>query len=120
MATVLKFPAPQRDLARWYDTPQAQGLIASLTKRPPLTETRFATYAITRDEWSEYVGMRVDALRAIYDRFGEELLVLCNAAYLDFGPDAPQAAIDGAYAPFVAYAAETVDYVIDRALGRVA
>lgn len=106
-------------IVRWYDAPQAQALLASIKARPPLAEPRFATYAITRDEWAEYVGGRVDALRAIYARFGDELMQLCHAAYMTFGPDAPQAAIDEAYAPFVAYAAEPVDLVIDLVLGRV-
>jgi hypothetical protein len=106
-------------IVRWYDAPKAQALLASIKARPPLAETRFATYAITRDEWSEYVGGRVDALRGIYARFGDELMQLCHAAYMDFGPDAPQSAIDEAYAPFVAYAAEPVDLVIDGVLGRV-
>jgi hypothetical protein len=114
MATILSFPTPQPELARWYDTPQAQALLASLTKRQP-DQHHF------RDEWQQgfqYVGSRVDHLRKLYDRFGEEVHALCTDAYFNIGPDAPQAAIDAAYAPLVAWSQETVDAVIDRALGR--
>lgn len=114
MATVLKFPAPQPELVRWYSDPQAQALLASLTKRPP-EQQHF------RDEWQqgfEYVGSRVDHLRKLYDRFGAEVHALCTEAYFAIGPDAPQAAIDAAYAPLVAWSQETVDAVIDGALSR--
>jgi hypothetical protein len=114
MATVFLFPNRQPELARWYDTPQAQALLASLTKRQP-DQQHF------RDEWQQgfqYVGSRVDHLRKLYDRFGEEVQSLCHAAFDAIGPDALQAAIDAAYAPFVAWSQETVDAVIDRALGR--
>jgi len=111
-AVIHQFPAPSRELARWYDAPQAQALLASLTARPPEQE-HFA------DDWQQgfrFVGSRVDHLRKIYDRFGEEMQELCSAAFFSFGPDAPQAAIDAAYAPYVAWAHETVDVVIKRAL----
>jgi hypothetical protein len=114
MATILAFPAPQSTVVRWYSNPQAQALIASLTKRQP-DQQHF------RDEWQqgfEYIGSRVDHLRKLYDRFGEEVQSLCHAAFEAIGPDAPQAAVDAAYAPFVAWSQETVDAVIDRALGR--
>lgn len=114
MATVLKFPAPQPELVRWYSDPQAQALLASLTKRQPEQEH-------FRDEWQQgfrYVGSRVDHLRKLYDRFGEEVMALCHAAFDALGADAPQAAVDAAYAPFVAWTEETVDAVIDNALAR--
>lgn len=113
-ALIIAFPAPRPAIVRWYDTPQAQALLASLTKRHPEQEH-------FRDEWQQgfqYVGSRVDHLRKLYDRFGEEVHALCTEAYFNIGPDAPQAAIDAAYAPLVAWSQETVDAVIDRALGR--
>jgi hypothetical protein len=113
-ARVIAFPAPRPAIVRWYDAPAAQALLASLTKRQP-DQQHF------RDDWQqgfEYIGSRVDHLRKLYDRFGEEVQSLCHAAFDAIGPDAPQAAVDAAYAPFVAWSQETVDAVIDRALGR--
>lgn len=112
MATVLKFPAPQPTLARWYDNPQAQALLASLAKRHPEREH-------FRDDWQQgfrYIGDRVAHLRKIYDRFGEEVHALCTEAYFAIGADAPQAAVDAAYAPLLAWSDEPVDAVIDRAV----
>jgi|GEM_PF-4810062 len=109
-------PTPANDagrLVQWFDSPEATGLLASIAKRPPLS-VHF------RDEWQQgfrYVGMRVEALRRINETFGAELLALCSAAYDQIGPDAPQAAVDAVYAPWTAYCEQTVEAVIDRALG---
>jgi hypothetical protein len=50
----------------WREDPRAMEIFDSLRRNPPRLESRTATYVITRDEWSVYVGQRVDRLESIY------------------------------------------------------
>ncbi len=54
-------------VADWTCDPRAACILASFAQHPPKAEWRATTYAITRDEWVEYVGYRVECLNAIYN-----------------------------------------------------
>lgn len=53
----------------WRRDDRAVALLDSIRRNPPRLVNRTATYVITRDEWSEYVGQRVDRLESIYGEY---------------------------------------------------
>lgn len=53
----------------WRDDPRAMMIFDSIRRNPPRLVDRTATYVITRDEWSEYTGQRVDRLEGIYGEY---------------------------------------------------
>lgn len=61
-------------VADWLSDPRTVRILASFTKHPPRAEWKVQTYAITRDEWPEYVGYRVDCLKHIRNAYAERLV----------------------------------------------
>jgi hypothetical protein len=67
----MAFADPEID---WPDDPYAVALLAAMRIEPPLCEARARICALTRDDWHEYVGRRVDLLVAIRDAYGQRAL----------------------------------------------
>ena len=67
----MAFADPEID---WPDDPHAIALLAAIRMKPPLCEPRARIRALTRDDWHEYVGRRVDLLVAIRDAYGQRAL----------------------------------------------
>lgn len=89
----------------WRDDPRAMAIFESLRRNPPRQVWRTATYVITRDEWWEYVGQRVDRLESIYGEYETRYRLDASAteqwdAYDAFSAfPTPQRAIDEALNP---------------------
>ena len=66
--------AESQAITRWTHDPRAIALLASIRNNPPKCEARCQVYAITRDDWHEYVGERVDQLEAVRQEYGDRLL----------------------------------------------
>jgi hypothetical protein len=67
----MAFADPEID---WPDDPHAIALLAAIRMKPPPCEPRARIRALTRDDWHEYVGRRVDLLVAIRDAYGQRAL----------------------------------------------
>jgi hypothetical protein len=67
----MAFADPEID---WPQDPRAIALLAAIRIDPPPCEARAQVRALTRDDWHEYVGRRVDLLVAIRDAYGERAL----------------------------------------------
>lgn len=89
----------------WTQDPRARLLLASCAANPPAGEWKRSRFALTTDEWFEYVGYRAEALTALRDDFGHRALM----AYHVIG--------EAAYPAFNAYCRSTnVTDAIDAAL----
>lgn len=91
----------------WRDDPRAVTIFDSIRANPPRLTSRQTVYVITRDEWAEYVGERVDRLEAIYSE--HETAHRLKASDTDDWSD---------YDAFSAF--PTVQRAIDEALSPVA
>lgn len=69
-------PAPRT----WVQHPRAAVILASLAERHPPAIRHFPTFATTRDEWVEYVGFRVECLKAIHEKLFFEMEAASIAA----------------------------------------
>lgn len=66
-------------LVDWPRDPRAVALLVIMRIEPPPCEARARVYSLTREDWHEYVGRRVDRLAAIRDDYGERALARCFA-----------------------------------------
>ena len=89
--------------APWTTDPRAAALLERVRHDEPQLETRFATYVLTRDEWTAYTGDLADELRAIRDANGDETLTFSQRT--------------GDFAPFTWWCEVTVDAAIEAMLG---
>lgn len=64
----LPLAAPRRPLheGTWLDDPEAKALLASFADKAPRAEWCEQAHVLTRDEWVEYRGPRVDRLLVIF------------------------------------------------------
>lgn len=89
MSTVTNTEAPSERYAgvvagpNWTADPRAVALLASCAANPPKLVRHSKVYALTRDDWSEYEGRRVDQLKALQ-------LELYDAAMARRGPNDEQ------------------------------
>ncbi len=67
----MAFADPEID---WHQDPRAIAMFAAIRIDPPPCRARSQVRALTRDDWHEYVGCRVDLLVAIRDAYGERAL----------------------------------------------
>jgi len=67
----MAFADPEID---WPDDPRAVALLTGMRIVPPLCEPRARIRALTRDDWHEYIGRRVELLVAIRDAYGQRAL----------------------------------------------
>lgn len=87
----------------WYLTPSALSIIETIRDDPPKCIERHCFYGAKREEWYEWVGEAVEALRAV------------RSAILD--PALAAADVSGDYARYTALAHGSVDDVICAATG---